>query len=187
MARYDEQHKQATRARILETAGRRLKTDGIDGSGVSTLMRDAGLTNGAFYAHFASKADLVAEVVATQLRAQLERIEGLAPGREGVAQLVDAYLSPAHRDDVAGGCPLAALGDEVARDEATRAASTAGVLAIADALGARLGGAPRARVLAAYAAMVGTLQLARSLTDADLSDEVLAEGRRTVGSLLGLS
>ena len=55
MVRYANEHKQETRQRIIETAGRRLKRDGIDGSGVATLMKDAGLTNGAFYAHFASK------------------------------------------------------------------------------------------------------------------------------------
>ena len=55
MARYGTEHKQATRQRIIETAGRWLKRDGIDGSGVATLMADAGLTNGAFYAHFPSK------------------------------------------------------------------------------------------------------------------------------------
>jgi TetR/AcrR family transcriptional repressor of nem operon len=55
MARYGKQHKEATRSRIIEAAGRRLKHDGIDGSGVTALMADAGLTNGAFYAHFASK------------------------------------------------------------------------------------------------------------------------------------
>jgi TetR/AcrR family transcriptional repressor of nem operon len=70
MARYGKEHKQATRRRIIEAAGRRLKRDGIDGSGVATLMADAGLTNGAFYAHFDSKDDLVASTVAEQLREQ---------------------------------------------------------------------------------------------------------------------
>jgi TetR/AcrR family transcriptional regulator, transcriptional repressor for nem operon len=53
--RYSQDHKQATRQRILEAAGRRFKEDGIDGAGVAAVMSDAGLTNGAFYAHFASK------------------------------------------------------------------------------------------------------------------------------------
>jgi AcrR family transcriptional regulator len=70
VARYGQEHKQATRQRIIEAAGRRFKKDGIDGSGIATLMADAGLTNGAFYAHFTSKQDLVATVIAHQLRAQ---------------------------------------------------------------------------------------------------------------------
>ena len=70
MARYDTEHKAQTRQRIIETAGRRLKRNGIDGSGVAALMTDAGLTNGAFYAHFESKDDLVANVVADQLATQ---------------------------------------------------------------------------------------------------------------------
>ena len=77
MARYGKEHKQATRRRILETAGRRLKRDGIDGSGVATLMADAGLTNGAFYAHFDSKEDLVASALAAQLREQRESFSAM--------------------------------------------------------------------------------------------------------------
>src|SRR3990170_4910579 len=99
MARYGKDHKQATRRRIIETAGRRLKRDGIDGSGVATLMQDAGLTNGAFYAHFDSKEDLVATAVVDQLREQRERFAGVLPGRAGVEQMVRAYLSPEHRDN----------------------------------------------------------------------------------------
>jgi len=76
--RYGKERKQATRLRIIETAGRRFKTDGIDGSGVATLMADAGLTNGAFYAHFASKEDLVATAVADQLREQRESLRAVA-------------------------------------------------------------------------------------------------------------
>ena len=75
MARYSEQHKQETRQRILDAAGRRLTRDGIDCSGIATLMSDANLTNGAFYAHFASKEDLVAATVAEQLRGQRAVIE----------------------------------------------------------------------------------------------------------------
>ena len=60
MARYDAEHKAQTRRRIIETAGRRFKQDGIDGSGVAALMTDAGMTNGAFYAYFESKDDLAA-------------------------------------------------------------------------------------------------------------------------------
>ena len=73
MARYGPEHKEATRRRMIETAGRRFKSDGIDGSGIATLVADAGLTNGAFYGHFRSKDDLVASVVAQQLDDQVAR------------------------------------------------------------------------------------------------------------------
>ena len=88
MARYGREHKDATRKRIIEAAGRRLKRDGIDRSGVATLMADAGLTNGAFDAHFASKDDLVASVIEEELRLQAQTFGALPGGLAGVEQLV---------------------------------------------------------------------------------------------------
>src|SRR5919206_1132762 len=168
MARYGKDHKQATRRRIIELAGRRLKRDGIDGSGVATLMADAGLTNGAFYAHFASKDDLVANAVAEQLREQRESFGALPPGRAGVEQFVREYLSVQHRDNSEGGCASAALLDEIGRSpDATKRAYTDGLLAVIDDIAARL--APddpqsaRVKTLSVFALMVGTLQLSRAL------------------------
>ena len=86
MARDGKEHKQATRRRIIERAGRRLKGDGIAGSGIATLMADAGLTNGAFYAHFDSKEDLVANAVAEQLREQRESFSTQPPDRAGLVR-----------------------------------------------------------------------------------------------------
>ncbi|HJQ85888.1 MAG TPA: TetR/AcrR family transcriptional regulator [Propionibacteriaceae bacterium] len=79
--RYGKERKRETRRRIVQTAGRGFKRDGIDGSGIATLMSDAGLTNGAFYAHFASKEDLVATTVADQVRAQRASLSALARPR----------------------------------------------------------------------------------------------------------
>src|SRR5690349_24924134 len=115
MARLTGVRKAETRRRIIATASERFKTDGIDGSGISTLMSDAGLTNGAFYAHFESKDDLVANVVADQLRTQKESYGALRPGREGLEDFVREYLSPEHRDNPGDGCPSAALLDEIGR------------------------------------------------------------------------
>src|SRR6266496_1442232 len=112
--RYTKGHKQATRQRILEAAGRRFKEGGIDGSGVAAVMADAGLTNGAFYAHFSSKEDLVANVLADQLRAQRQNVDTERSGRAGLEAFIRAYLSPQHRDQCADGCPSAALLDEIA-------------------------------------------------------------------------
>ena len=80
MARYSPEHKEETRRRMIATAGRRFKSDGIDGSGIATLVADAGLTNGAFYGHFDSKDDLVATVVAQQLAEQVAVGNSLPPG-----------------------------------------------------------------------------------------------------------
>src|SRR5437763_11016598 len=133
MARYGKEHKQATRPRIIEAAGRRLKRDGIDGSGIATLMADAGLTNGAFYAHFESKEDLVASAVTEQLREQRERFSALPPDRAGVEQIVRGYLSVQHRENVQGGCASAALLDEIGRTtDAIKRAYTEGVLVVID-------------------------------------------------------
>jgi TetR/AcrR family transcriptional repressor of nem operon len=190
VVRYGKEHKQSTRRRIIEKAARRFKRDGIDGSGVATLMADAGLTNGAFYAHFASKDDLVATVVADQLREQCESLGALAPGRAGVEQYVRAYLSVAHRDHRADGCPSAALLDEIGRcTDATKQAYTDGLLAIVDDIAARL--APhdpqsaRTETLSVFALMVGTLQLSRALADRQLADGVLEQGIRNALAQLG--
>src|SRR3954469_1171949 len=113
--RYAKDHKQATRKRILEAAGRRFKEEGIDGAGVAAVMTDAGLTNGAFYAHFKSKEDLVANVLAEQLRTQYQSLDALPPGKAGLDMLVRLYLSGEHRERHADGCPSAALLDEVVR------------------------------------------------------------------------
>src|SRR3954453_22356023 len=149
--RYPKDQKQATRQRILEAAGRRFKQDGIDGAGVAAVMSDAGLTNGAFYAHFKSKEDLVANVLAEQLRVQRESFRAAPSDRAGLESLLRAYLSPEHRAPSAhgcpsppsppperparraAGCPSAALLDEIARRPAgTKHVFTDELLATAD-------------------------------------------------------
>jgi AcrR family transcriptional regulator len=192
VARYGKEHKQATRQRIIETSGRRFKRDGIDGSGIATLMADAGLTNGAFYAHFASKEDLVATAVAEQLREQRENFTTLAPARAGVEQIVRAYLSVEHRDHPDDGCPSAALLDEIGRcTDTTKQAYTDGLLAVIDDLADRL--APedtqsaRVKILSVFAMMIGTLQLSRALVDHHLADAVLEQGTHNALTLLGIT
>src|SRR6266496_3604997 len=179
--RYPKDQKQATRQRILEAAGRRFKQDGIDGAGVAALMSDAGLTNGAFYAHFASKEDLVANVLADQLHTQRQSVDAQPPDREGLDAFVRSYLSPQHRDKCADGCPSAALLDEIVRrPDATRQV----IDDIASRLDTTDAAAARINALTVFGLMVGTLQLARALTDRDLSDQLLAQGTETALKLL---
>jgi TetR/AcrR family transcriptional repressor of nem operon len=187
--RYEKDHKQATRHRIVEAAGRRFKEDGIDSAGVATVMSDAGLTNGAFYGHFESKEDLVANVLADQLRAQRESFETGVSDRAGLEAFIRSYLSSEHRDQSAEGCPSAALLDEIVRrPTATRRVFTDELMGVTDDIAAILDPtdteAARADALALFGLMLGTLQLARALTDRDLSDQVLVRGVESALKLL---
>ncbi|RJS46790.1 TetR/AcrR family transcriptional regulator [Nocardioides cavernaquae] len=179
MARYSPEHKEATRRRMIETAGRRFKSDGIDGSGIATLVADAGLTNGAFYGHFSSKDDLIASVVAQQLEDQVAVVNSLPPGLESVEGFLRWYLSPDHRADLAGGCPSAALLDEIGRcDVAVREAYTDGAAAMIQAIVRHLDGGDaqrtEERAIGLFSLLVGSLQAARAVTDPELSDRILA-------------
>jgi TetR/AcrR family transcriptional repressor of nem operon len=177
--RYSKDHKQATRQRIVEAAGRRFKEDGIDGAGVATVMADAGLTNGAFYGHFRSKEDLVANVLADQLRAQRQSFDAQPSDRAGLEAFIRSYLSPQHRDQSADGCPSAALLDEIARrPAATKRVFSDELMDNMDDIASRIDPkdveAARTDALTLFGLMVGTLQLARALTDRDLSDQLHA-------------
>ena len=187
--RYSSDQKQTTRQRILEAAGRRFKQDGIAGAGVASVMSDAGLTNGAFYGHFTSKEDLVANVLADQLRAQRRSFESQPAGRAGIEAFIRSYLSPQHRDQSADGCPSAALIDEIVRrPRATKHVFTDELTRTMDEIASRLDAtdieAARTGALALFGFMLGTLQLARTLTDRDRSDQLLARGVETALGLL---
>jgi TetR/AcrR family transcriptional repressor of nem operon len=152
-------------------------------------MSDAGLTNGAFYGHFTSKEDLVANVLADQLRAQRHSFDAHAPDRAGLEAFIRSYLSPQHRDQCADGCPSAALLDEIARRPlATRQVFTDEPMGVIDDIASRLDPtdpeAARTDALTIFGMMIGTLQLARALTDRDLSDQLLARGAETAMKLL---
>ena len=166
-----------------------MKRDGIDGSGIAALMADAGLTNGAFYAHFDSKDDLVATVVGDQLGRQASEFRTLPDGRAGLEVFVHEYLSRAHRDHADTGCPSAALLDEIVRcTGSTKEAYTAGAKAILDEICTRLAPADpesaRGTALALFTMLVGSMQLARAVSDKSLSDAVLEEGIRSAEALI---
>ncbi|HEX7759632.1 MAG TPA: TetR/AcrR family transcriptional regulator [Caulobacteraceae bacterium] len=175
--RYEKGRKDVSRRRITTVAAERFRTDGIAASGITGIMSDAGLTNGAFYPHFQSKADLVRESLAAALDNQSVQLrEALAAG--GLDAVVDTYLSAAHRDDPATGCASAALLPEIARQPLeTRALYTERVLGLAAQLAEAL--PPQARdaqdvVLGVFATLIGALQLARAVSSEALSDRILA-------------
>src|SRR5438132_2705856 len=115
--RYEKGRKDASRRRIIEVASDRFRSDGIAATGLAGIMSDAGLTNGAFYPHFKSKAELVRESLAAVMDDQAAEVqEAVAAG--GLEAAIAAYLSPGHRDYPETGCTLAALLPELAREPA---------------------------------------------------------------------
>jgi AcrR family transcriptional regulator len=119
--RYEKGHKDTTRQRIIDTASGQFRENGVAAVGIAGIMSGAGLTNGAFYAHFKSKEDLVETVLTNALRRREERLRTASEANEGLEAVIREYLAPRHRDRPSGGCPTAALVAEVARHpKATR-------------------------------------------------------------------
>jgi TetR/AcrR family transcriptional repressor of nem operon len=174
--------KAETRERILEAAGALFRGHGIDAVGVDTIMREAGMTHGGFYAHFASKEALVAEVAAASLARSAARWERIseAPDRTvALAQIVESYLDPDHVTAAERGCVLTMLGPEIARRRGSRAAITTSIRTMVDILTRCLPGRRRERALAALSGMVGAVVLARISDDPRLAAEFLAAARKT--------
>jgi AcrR family transcriptional regulator len=184
--RYEKGRKEASRQKIIEVAADRFRADGIAATGLAAIMSDAGLTNGAFYPHFQSKADLVRETVAATTGPQSTRF-GNFIAEEGLETALDAYLSPEHRDDPGQGCPLAALLPELARQPLeTRRVYADNFLGLAREMASALPSKtkdPEAVAMAIYATLIGSVQLARAAEGTDLSDRILAAGRDAVRAL----
>lgn len=177
--RYEKGHKDSSRQRIMDVAAERFRSDGIAASGLAGIMSEAGLTNGAFYPHFRSKAELVRESLAAAMDDQSDQLrEIVADG--GLKAVIAAYLSPRHRDNPEAGCTLAALLPELARQPlATRILYMERILAAVREMASALPdetGDREATVIGIYATLIGTLQLARAFDGTPLSERVLAAG-----------
>ena len=178
MARYDKGHRDTTRRHILDVASAQFRESGIAAVGLAGIMAEAGLTNGAFYTHFASKEDLVRAVLLDALERREQRHKDNLENGVALETVIRDYLSPKHRDRAATGCPTAALVSEIARHpKATREAFTGKMSDILALMAAQMPeGTPaerRRRAIAAYATMVGALQLSRAVSDRQLSEEIL--------------
>jgi TetR/AcrR family transcriptional repressor of nem operon len=167
--------------RILDVATRLFRERGIDGIGVADLMKAAGLTHGAFYGHFKSKEDLVAQACAravSRMRQNWTNVIDQATG-DPLEALAATYLTPKHRDSAGRGCPMAALGSEIARQgPPVRRAFTDELRPFLDYLSRIVQGSSnnlrRQKALATYAALVGALIVSRAVDDPDLSNEILS-------------
>jgi TetR/AcrR family transcriptional repressor of nem operon len=182
------------RLSLIQAASRLFRKHGIDGVGVAEISKEAGLTHGALYAHFPSKEALAAEALSHAL---MRGYTAMTAPREGgertLADYLEFYVSPMQRDNLAGGCAIAASASEIARqDTAISARFTEGFSKMVELVEHTLG-APGAntdghqRALTIVAAMVGSIAMARATAKANpaLSDDILVAVRRVLGELGG--
>jgi TetR/AcrR family transcriptional repressor of nem operon len=183
--RYSPEHKAETHARIVRKASVRLRERGAHGVGVADLMKEAGLTHGGFYAHFASREALLIEAFSDAMDRSTERwrtmLAELAPEKR-LPAIVNYYLAPQHRDNVGHGCAVPALGAEIAREgPKARKAFAAKMEAMVDMFADQIVDAPRKtarkRAVAMLASMMGTLVMARIAGAGEFSDDILEAGR----------
>jgi AcrR family transcriptional regulator len=178
MKRTAPRSKEATHDRIVEAAARAIRRNGYQGAGVAEIMKDAGLTHGGFYAHFASREAMLAEAAdraGGDSVAMMERIAANLPPEQALPALIDAYLSKQHVRGIENGCATAALASEMPRQTAeVRRAHTRRIKEMIDLVARQLPnwGQPGAheQAMLTVATLVGTLALARAVDDDTLSD-----------------
>lgn len=173
--------KEEGRQRILEGAGRGFRGQGYGALGIDALAKESGVTSGAFYAHFKSKADAFRAVVSagmSALRTSIEqrRAEG---GKTWKRSFVNFYMGDRRTCDLSLSCALQSLTNEVARsDTPTRQAYEAelrGVIsAVADGLEGRTAAAKRSEAIAMLALLSGGVSMARAVDDPELAKEIAA-------------
>lgn len=172
--------KEASHDRIVQAAARAIRRSGYDGTGVADIMKAAGLTHGAFYAHFDSREAMLAEAAdraGAESNAFGARVVAAAPAEQAFQALIQVYLSKEHLAGIETGCPVAALGSEMPRQAPeVRRAATRRIKEMIDLVARQSPdwGQPGAheRALVTVATMVGTLMLARAVDDAALSESL---------------
>lgn len=172
-----QSRKEATHERIVDVAARAIRRSGYDGTGVADIMKEAGLTHGGFYAHFASRDALLAEAgdrAGAESVALAAGIAAAAPAGEALQRIMEAYLSDEHLAAIETGCPIAALGSEMPRQAPeVRHAATNRIKEMIDLLARQMPdwGRPEAheRAMMLVCGLVGTAVIARAVDDPKLS------------------
>ena len=191
---YDSEHKEKTRQRVLDEAAKAIRAEGPHRVGVAAVMAKAGMTHGGFYAHFASKDDLVAAAIGRMFeegRARLEHDTQDRTPAEGLSAYIDFYLSRGHRDTRVAGCPLPFLAADAPRlTGEARGRFAKGAAALRSAIAARLADVghadAEAEASSVLSEMVGALSLARAEPDKERSAAILANSKSSLKRRLGL-
>lgn len=165
------------RERLLEAAGRGFRQGGFGGVGVDSLAKDAGLTSGAFYAHFSSKTDAFRATIDHGLRLLLDGV-ALFKDRHGpdwLEPFIEFYLGAQMEVPLSAACAMPSFALDAARaDEAGRDAYQAGLLKVAEAVADGLQGPDaRDRAWRLLAILTGGAAVARAVTDAGVRTEIL--------------
>jgi len=191
---YSTEHKAQTRARIVECARRMFNRHGFEAVSIEQIMASAGLTRGGFYHHFASKDALYSEALASYTHRgppsdwDLE-VDFEAPARRRAVQILDAYLSRQHLDDLDNHCPMIALPSDAAR-AGPGVRQTYQMLLVSligmfeSALGSTNDG--RRAALAMATLCVGGMVIARTLEDEALATEIREAARVLALDVSGL-
>ena len=184
---YTPEHKQKTRARIVESARQLFNHHGFTEVSIDEIMAAAGLTRGGFYNHFKTKEELYAETLVAYAKDRESDIAGFSDcGPDVALRVFNMYVSRHHLDDINGHCPLMALPSDAARaGPAVRAAYQRSLEALAAAFEKNLtqenGVSARQQGLAIAATCVGAMVLARTIDDSELADEI-CESARTLAA-----
>jgi TetR/AcrR family transcriptional regulator, transcriptional repressor for nem operon len=184
--RYTKDHKQQTRERIIGTAARLFKEEGINAVGIAAIMKSAGLTNGAFYAHFESKQALVEAVIVEELKHQLMTFESVPHDKAGLKFIINTYLSTDHKMDCANGCPSAALIGDISRlHSGAKDIYMHSLTDVTNEIKDRIAPSQANNTYALFGLLLGTLQMARSVSDQAVAEAILASGREAALRLAG--
>jgi TetR/AcrR family transcriptional repressor of nem operon len=185
MARYTAEHKDTTREKIVRAAAKEFRSKGWAGATIPGIMETAGLTVGGFYKHFESKAELFEEMFGQTLRNSFDRATALkeqVPDQDWWPAVAESYLDPAHRDNLRGGCVMAALASDMPRaDRETRTVFEKELLRYTDQLAdGTTDTSAHSDAWAFQAMMLGGLIMARGVESEQTANEILDACRRAI-------
>ena len=178
---YPSGHREQVRSRIVESARRLFNRNGFERVSVDSIMELAGLTRGAFYAYFESKSDLSAETLGCfftdpNWKSRWEGVDVDLASPHAGPQIVRAYLSRQHYEDVENSCPMVALPSDVARSDPTvKAAFETVFKAMVALLGHNVRNTtqpPEDTAMAIAGLCIGGMVVARSLNDSRFGDRL---------------